>query len=224
MPSDLPAIVELRRLPAPAVTPQALAWHRGTLWISSRDARRLYGVNPETWTVVEETATTGIAWGAVAANDALYLVSGEGAEDDRYLRRYAPGRGFDESYRVALPDFTGSYLSFDGQSLYASQWYKQRVLQLDPASGDILRTIQIGAEICGHTFADGLLYVLRGTEQNGESWQLARLDLREETPQAEDVAQLGFACRSLAFDGTNFWTNHRAENQTVSFKSPIVKG
>ena len=220
MASDLPSIVELRRLASPAVTPQALAWHRGTLWISSRDARRLYGVTPQTWAVVEETATPGIAWGAASANNTLYLVSGEGADDDRYLRRYEPGRGFDESYRVALPDFTGSYASFDGQFLYVSQWYKHRVLQLAPESGEVRRTIQIGAEICGHTFADGKLYVLRGTEQDGESWRVARLDLHEEAPEAEDVAQVGFACRSLAFDGTNFWTNHRAANQTVSFALP----
>ena len=219
MPSDLPAIEELRRLPSPAPTPQALASRAGTLWISSRDDRRLYGVDARTWTVVEETATPGIAWGAVWAHDALYLVSGEGAEDDRYLRRYEPGRGFDDSYRVAVPELTGSYLSFDGQTLYMSQWYKHRVLGLS-LDGGILRTISVDAEICGHAFVDGSLYVLRGTEQDGENWQVARLDLREETPRVEDLARVPFACRSLTFDGTNFWTNHRAANETVAFALP----
>lgn len=219
MTSPLSDIKELCRLPSPTPTPQALAWHAGTLWISSRDARRLYGVDPQTWTVVEEAPTPGIPWAAVWAHDSLCLTSGEGKADDRYLRRYAPGQGFDESYRVALPDFTGSYVSFDGDHLYVSQWYKHRVLQLDP-DGKVLRSIEVGAEICGHTFVEGQLYVLRGTEQHGESWQVARLDLREATPRVEDLARVPFACRSLAFDGERFWTNHRSAHETIAFSLP----
>ncbi len=216
---ELPAIAELRRLPSPVSTPQALAWAQDGLWVSSRDERRLVCLDPRTFTVREEASTPGIAWAAASAGEWLYLTLGEGAEDDRYTRRFAPGSGFDGSYRIAQPDFTGSYLSHDGHSLYLSQWYKHRVLQLD-AAGGIVREIPIGAEICGHTLVDGLLYVLRGTEQDGESWQLARLDPRAEHPDVEDLARVPFACRSLAFDGTNFWTNHRAANETVSFSLP----
>ena len=219
MTSNLPAIVELSRQLSPAVTPQALAWHAGILWIGSRDARRFDGVDTQSWTVVEDAATPGIPWAAVSAMGAIYLTTGEGAEDDRYLRRYTPGHGFDESYRVALPEFTGSYLSFDGQFLYVSQWYKHRILQLDPG-GRVLREISVGAEICGHVFVDSRLYVLRGTEQDGESWHVARLDLREDTPHSEELARVPFACRSLTFDGNCFWTNHRAANETVSFSLP----
>lgn len=219
MNSNLADIVELRRLPSPTITPQALAWHEGTLWMSSRDAVRVYGVNAQTWAVVEENPAPGIPWAAVSSPGALYFTTGEGAEDDRYLRRYFPGQGFDESYSVALPELTGSYLSFDGQHFYLSQWYKHRVLRLGP-DGSILRTIGIGAEICGHVFVGDWLYVLRGTEQDGERWKLARLDLREETPVVEDLARVPFACRSLTFDGQCFWTNHRAANETVAFAMP----
>ena len=80
---------------------------------------------------------------------------------------------------IALPEFTGSYLSFDGQSLYLSQWYKHRILQLDPAGQVLRESLRIGAEICGHAFVEDHLYVLRGTEQDGENWHLARLDHRD---------------------------------------------
>ncbi|HEY0792260.1 MAG TPA: hypothetical protein VGD78_14445 [Chthoniobacterales bacterium] len=216
MTSKLAAIVEHRRLPSPAPTPQALAWHAGSLWIGSRDGRRVYGINPQGWTVTEETAAPGIPWAAVSMQDALCFTSGESADDDRYLRRYVPGHGFDESYRVAIPEFTGSYLSFDGQHLYVSQWYKHRLLKLDPR-GQVLRTIEIGAEISGHAFVGNHLYVLRGTEQDGENWRLARLDLKEATLRIEELARVPFACRSLTFDGNYFWTNHRAANETVAF-------
>ena len=152
----------------------------------------------------------------------LYFVNGEDPDDDRYLSRYEPGRGFDKSYRIAVPDFTGSYLSFDGQGLYLSQWYKHRILRLDPETGHVLRTIQIGAEICGHTFVDGQLYVLRrhGTGRG----KLARGALRSAgrtTLRARwNLPTSPFACRSLAFDGERFWTNHRAANETVAFSLP----
>ena len=100
-----------------------------------------------------------------------------------------------------------------------SQWYKHRILKLD-AKGNILRAINVGAEISGHTFVDGMIYVLRGTEQNGESWTIARLDLRQETPEVKELATVPFACRSLTFDGEHFWSNHRAANEIVSFALP----
>jgi hypothetical protein len=68
---------------------------------------------------------------------------------------------------------------------------------------------------------DGALYVLRGTEQGKEDWRIARLNL--ETPGAcpvQDLAKIPFPSRSLAFDGSNFWSNHRAANEIVCFALP----
>src|SRR5450432_3978365 len=147
----LPLISEGRRLSSPAVTPQALAWHGGVLWMGSRDLRRVYAIEVKTWTVVEEMDAPGIPWAAVSTGADLWFTIGEGSEDDRYLRRYVVGTGFSEIERIPCPEFTGSYLSYDGGHLYLSQWYKHRILKLN-ASGDILREIAIDAEICGHVF------------------------------------------------------------------------
>ncbi len=216
---ELPGVTERKRLPSPALTPQALAWHGGTLWMGSRDLRRIYGIDRKTWAVFEETEAPGIPWAAVSTGSDLWFTIGEGPEDDRYLRRYIPGKGFSETERIACPEFTGSYVSHDGQHLYLSQWYKYRILKLD-ATGDILREIAIGAEICGHVFVNGLIYVLRGTEQGNEKWHIARLNPRQATPEIEDLARIPFPCRSLTFDGDSFWTSHRAANQIVSFALP----
>ena len=213
-----PEINERRRLTSPAITPQALAWHSNTLWMGSRDLRRIYAIDVETWTVVKETDASGIPWAAVSTDGIIRFTIGEDPEDDRYLHSYVPASGFGED-RIACPEFTGSYLSFDGDHLYLSQWYKHRILKLD-ASGDILRIINIGAEICGHAFVDGLIYVLRGIEKPDEDWRIARLNPRQKTPDVEDLARVPFACRSLTFDGANFWTNHRAANEIVSFAQP----
>jgi len=187
--------------------------------MGSRDLRRIYGINVKTWTVFEENEAPGIPWAAVSTGEDLWFTIGEGPEDDRYLRRYFPGKGFSPIERIPCPEFTGSYLSYDGNHLYLSQWYKHRILKLDP-SGDTLRVIDVGKEICGHVVVDGLFYVLRGTEQGEGNWRIARLDPQEETPQVEDLARVPFQARSLSFDGESFWTNHRDANETVSFASP----
>ncbi len=217
--SDLPMINQLRRFSSPAATPQALAWHAGALWMGSRDLHRVYAIDPEKWAVLDEKEAPGIPWAAVATNGALRFTIGEGQDDDRYIRRFIPDVGSWETDRIACPEFTGSYLSCDGGHLYLSQWYKHRILKLD-ATGNVLGVIDVGAEICGHVFVDGLIYVLRGTEQPNEDWSIARLDPRQGIPKVEDVAVVPFACRSLTFDGERFWSNQRAANEVVSFRLP----
>ena len=214
-------MTERDRLVSPAPTPQALTWHGKELWMGSRDLRRVYRMERESWTVTEEREAPGIPWAAVSAGDALWFTLGEGPDDDRYLRRYHVGRGFSETERIACPDLTGSYLSYDGKHLYLSQWYKHRILKLD-AKGNILREIAVHAEICGQVFVDELIYVLRGTEQGEGDWRIARLDPREDTPQIEELARVPFQCRSLAFDGKCLWTNHREADRIVSFEMPAT--
>ena len=217
----LPGILEQRRLPSPAVSPQALAWDgkRGVLWMGSRDLRRVYAIDPAEWKVTEDIEAPGIPWAAVSTNGSIRFTIGEGVNDDRYIRWFVPDTGFSDNERIPCPEFTGSYLSYDGGNIYLSQWYKHRILKLD-AKGNILRAFDVGAEISGQTFVDGRIYVLRGTERNGESWTIARLDLSEETPEIKDLATVPFACRSLTFDGESFWSNHRAANQIIAFSLP----
>ena len=215
-----PQVIEKRCLASPATTPQALAWDRCNkkLWMGSRDLRRVYLIDPENGAVLKQQEAPGIPWAAVVLNGELRFTIGEGADDDRYIFRYTPEGGFSKIF--ACPEFTGSYLSYDGENLYLSQWYKHRVLKLD-ANGNIVRVIDVDAEVSGHAFVDRMVYVLRGTEQNGERWTIARLNPREEKPEVKDIATVPFACRSLTFDGANFWSNHRAANEIVSFALPL---
>jgi hypothetical protein len=83
-----------------------------------------------------------------------------------------------------------------------------------------MREIDVGAEICGHAFVHGSLYVLRGQEQPNEEWRIAQLDPQEETPKIKDVAVVPFACRSLTFDREHFWSNYRAKDMIISFALP----
>jgi hypothetical protein len=48
------AIAKIRRRSSPTITPQALAWDRDHLWVSSRDLGTLYKIDVETWKIVDE--------------------------------------------------------------------------------------------------------------------------------------------------------------------------
>jgi hypothetical protein len=173
----------------------------------------------KSWKVLDDVEAPGIPWAAVSVGDALWFTLGEGEDDDRYLRRYLPGKGFADTPRIACPDLTGSYLSYDDKNLYLSQWYNHRILKLD-SDGNIIREIAIGAEISGHVFVDGSIYVLRGTEQEGGDWRLARLDPRESVPEIRELARVPFQCRSLTYDGQRLWTNYRDAGQIICFEIP----
>ena len=231
------SIIEKQRLKSPTVTPQALAWDGKQLWVSSRDFGLLYKLDQAGTKVAEEVDPPGVIWAAVATNGAIHLTIGKGLNDDRYVYRYDQKGGFSKQF--ACPDLTGSYLSYDGKNLYLSQWYEQRILKMDSA-GKITGTIEVGAEICGHVFANGALYVLRGTEnvprphyaavkptpekfkagakEGEEQWWIARIDPKNS--EVVDLAKVPFGARSLTFDGENFWSNHRAANETVCFSLP----
>src|SRR5690349_11719487 len=108
-------IIEKHRLASPAITPQALAWHRRnkTLWMGSRDLRQIYVIDPKNGTVLKQQQAPGIPWAAVALDSELRFTIGEDPDDDRYIYRYTPEAGFSKMF--ACPEFTGSYLSFDGK-------------------------------------------------------------------------------------------------------------
>jgi hypothetical protein len=221
--NGLPNVVERKRLAAPAITPQALAYEDNCLWMSSRDLGTLCKIHIDTWKVVHEIDPPGVVWAAVSVGDGeMCFTIGKGLNDDRYIYRYATNEGFTRLF--ACPDFTGSYLSFGGKHLYMSQWYKERILKFD-AQGTVLREIDVGAEVCGHAFVDNTLYVLHGRENKNqpnksEEWRIARFDPSEKRPQVEDLGAVPFAARSLTFDGKYFWSNHRAANETISFSLP----
>ena len=96
-------IIEKHRLASPATTPQALAWDgpNKTLWMGSRDLRRVYAIDPENGTVLKQQEAPGIPWAAVAVNGELRFTIGEDPDDDRYIYRYTPECWIFENVRVS---------------------------------------------------------------------------------------------------------------------------
>ena len=212
-------IQELQRLASPAPKPQSLAWDGSVLWMGSRETRRIYGINPVTWTVGWETAAPGTPWGMTAVGNELRVLCGETADAHRIIRRCLPGHGIDTKFCLPCPDDTGSQLGYDGQRLHVSQWYPKKVLTLG-AEGDVERVINVPHGPCGQVFVGGAIYLVTTDDETTTDYWLTRVDPRKVTLQFDDIARIPFAARGLAFDGTRFWTNHREQNQIVSFARP----
>ncbi len=212
-------IRELQRLASPAPKPQSLAWDGSTLWMGSRQTRQIYALDPAAWAVRWQTAAPGTPYGMTACAGELRVLCSETGDDHRIIRRCIPYRGFDAAFGLPCPDDTGSQLGWDGQRLHVSQWYPQKVISLGP-DGQVERVISIPHGICGQVFVDGVLYLATTDHEETTDYWLTRVDPRPATPTIEDIARIPFGARALAFDGTRFWTNHREQDQIVSFARP----
>jgi len=213
-------VEELLRLPSPAPRPQGLAFDGTTLWMGSLETHIIYAIDPRTWTAREEATAPGVPYGITVVGDELRVLCGEGDDDHRFVRRLVPGHGFKSKETIPCPDDTGSQLGFDGDRLYVSQWYKQRILSLDDA-GDVGTTIDVPHGICGQVIVGGRFYLVTTDDEDGGEYWLTRVDARDGSPDAVDLARIGFPARALAFDGERFWTNHRAADEIVAFKADL---
>jgi hypothetical protein len=212
-------VKELRRLPSPAPRPQSLAFDGDRLWMGSVETQRLYAIDPVHWTVREEAKAPGKPWGMAVVGDELRVIYGVGADDDRVVGRFVPGHGFKDSESFACPEGTGSQLGYDGDFLYVSQWYNQRILQVSDR-GKVMRSIATPRGICGLVVVNARFYILNTDNEESNDYFLTRIDARTETPVVEDLARVPFAARGLTFDGERFWTNHRESGEIVAFANP----
>jgi hypothetical protein len=212
-------IQELRRLVSPAPKPQSLAWaSSATLWMGSRETKRIYSINPTTWRVDWEIAAPGTPYGMAVVEEELRVLCGE-TNDDRIIRRCIPREGFDARFKLPCPNDSGSQLGFDGRRLFVSQWYPKKLIELGD-DGTVGKIINVPHKICGQVCVDDCFYLVTTDDESTNDYWLTRVDATTAVPKFEDLARIPFAARALAFDGRNFWTNHREQNEIVSFAQP----
>jgi hypothetical protein len=211
-------ITELQRRASPFPKPQAIYVDGGTLWLSSRQTKKVYALDRSSWQVTWECAVPAgdTVWGITKVGEELYVVCGVDAVDvdSRRIRRLRLGVGFDPAFSLPCPDGMGSHLSHDGTSLVLSQWYPQKLISIgtDGKSG---RVLEVPRQVVGQCFASGVFYLATTTNEESDDYFIERFD--PATGGCEMLAKLGFSARGLAFDGTNFWTNHREQNEIVAF-------
>ena len=188
------------------------------MWVASREAHRLYAMDPATWTVRAQAQAPGAPFGIAVVGDELAVVIGHGEDDDdRYIYRFVPGQGF-KSARMQCPDRSGVHLAFDGGPLFLSQAHNRKILALD-ADGAVIRDIGLDRVPVGMTILDGVFYLVTGAK-NFKNLELTTVDARGETPHVTALASIPFVARGLAFDGSRFWTGDRETDEIVAFTMP----
>ena len=208
---------KLHRRPGPATRPFSLLFVDGTLWTGSWDTERLYAMDPNSWTVLAQYQAPGKPFGIANLGGEFRVVISDGGEaDDRYFYRFVPGQGFDLASKTPCPDMTGSYLALDGTSLYLGQMTERRILELD-TDGTIKRTIALPTRCAGFAVgADRRFYMTSGDSEL-ENLQFGTLNITAAEPQFTAIAPLPDGARSLAFDGSRWWTCLRDEGEIASF-------
>jgi len=211
-------ITELQRRASPFPKPQAIYVDGGTLWLSSRQTKKVYALDRSSWQVTWECAVPAgdTVWGITKVGEEFYVVCGVDAVDvdSRRIRRLRPGVGFDPAFSLPCPDGMGSHLSHDGTSLVLSQWYPQKLISIG-TDGKPGRVLEVPRQVVGQCFAGGVFYLATTTNEESDDYFIERFD--PATGGCEMLAKLGFSARGLAFDGMNFWTNHREQNEIVAF-------
>ena len=206
---------DLQRYPSPAAQPHPLAYANGGLWIGSWETNHLYLVDPQTRSVKAELDAPGKPFGIAAMGDELRVVISHGEDDDRFLYR-ATADGFDLDSKLPCPDFTGSYMAFDGSTLYLGQMTLHRIVALR-ADATVQHEIALPTRCAGLGFgADGRLHMISGDAEL-EHLKFGTLDISQAKGVFSEIAPLPDEARSLAYDGSRWWTCLRDLNELASF-------
>lgn len=213
--ADMQSVNETQRQPSPAAKPQPLAFYRGKLWIGCWDNNKIYGIEPANWDVTDEVEAPGRPYGIAAHGDGLRVVVALD-DDDRYLFRFAPGRGFEASSKLACPDVSGSHLASDGKTLYLCQQGLRRIVALDDRA-EITREIALTTRCAGFAFdASGSAYMI-AADADFDNLEFARVDLSQGQAEVERIATISPEARGLTTADGSWWTSYREENDVVNF-------
>lgn len=215
-------VEEIVRQPSPAAQPQPVAFFQGKLWVGCWDNHKIYGIEPNNWDVTDEVQAPGRPYGLAAHRDGLSVVVAL-EDDDRYLFRLDPARGFDAAGKVACPEVTGSHLASDGATLYLCQQGKRRIVALNERA-EITREIELTTRCAGFAFdSSGGAYMI-AADADFDRLEFARFDPARSKAEVERIAAISPEARGLTFAGDAWWTSLREENEIFAFTAQPAAG
>src|SRR5579862_3509330 len=152
----------LVRYPSPVQGPQGLAWDGASMWLTSAANGRLYGLDPGTWNIRHEFVPPHESLGVTYSGSDFRLILAPAIDepdlerDRRYVYSFTPDAGFTECF--PCPDFSGSFLAYANGTLYLSQAWDKKLIELDEAGAPV-REVQLERRPVGMTIVDGAFYL-----------------------------------------------------------------
>lgn len=189
------------------------------MWVTSAANGRLYAIDPRTWSVEHEFIPPFEALGVTYTGSDFRLVLAPAIDepdlerDHRFVYSFSPAGGFAE--RFVCPDNSGSFLAYADGTLYLSQAWDKKLIELDER-GAAVREVQLERRPVGMTIVDGAFYLVTVNEEWVDG-RFERLALNGDPSSLEALRALPFKPRSVAFDGERFWTADRNNDGLVSF-------
>ena len=117
--------------------------------------------------------------------------------------------------RFVCPDNSGSFLAYANGTLYLSQAWDKKLIELDER-GAAVREVQLERRPVGMTIVDGAFYLVTVDEEWGDG-RFDRLGIDDDASSIQALRSLPFKPRSVAFNGEQFWTADRNNHTIVSF-------
>ena len=196
--------------PFPGVTDiHGVTYDGDLVWFASGD--RLNTLNPVSGQLQDGLDTPAYA-GTAFDGTHLFQIAGD------QINRLDPATGAILS-SIPTPGEGASGLAWAEGSLWVGDYPARRIHQIDPETGDILRSIESNRFVTGVTWVDGELW--HGT------WQDDRSDLRHVDPDTGNVIELvempdGMGVSGLESDGADrFYCGGGGSGKLRAVRRPV---
>src|SRR5580700_3315741 len=209
----------LVRYASPLQGPQGLAWDGQSMWLTSAANGRLYALDPTTWNIRREFVPPHESLGVTYTGSDFRLILAPAIDepdlerDHRYVYSFTPDAGFTACF--PCPDFSGSFLAYANGTLYLSQAWDKKLIELDER-GAAVREVHLERRPVGMTIVDGAFYLVT-VDEEWDDGRFDRLGVDDDASSIQALRSLSFKPRSVAFDGEQFWTADRNNHAIVSF-------
>ncbi len=189
------------------------------MWVTSAANGRLYAIDPEMWSIQHEFVPPSEALGITHTGSDFRLVLApliddpDLERDHRYVYAFSPDAGFAECF--LCPDASGSFLAYANGTLYLSQAWDKKIIELDER-GAAVREVNVQRRPVGMTIVAGAFYLVT-VDDAWVDGRFERLGIDEDGSSIETLRSFPFKPRSVAFDGKQFWIADRNNHEIVSF-------
>lgn len=200
----------LTQHPSPVPGPQGIAWVDATMWLTSAANGRLYAIDPQTWSIQREFVPPFESLGISYTGSDFRLILAPAIDepdlerDHRYVYSFSPDAGFAKCF--VCPDNCGSFLAYANETLYLSQAWNKKLIELDER-GAAVHEVQLDRRPVGMTIVDGAFYLVTVDEK----WGDGRFDR---------LGSMMMHHRSKRF--ARFRSTHAALHSTASTSGPPI--